>query len=1360
MKPSVLLIVWLLSLAVATPNQLLHRIYVDSQSGANNVSCWEGGYSNPCLSLNLAFKGAQHFNHSIAIFLQPGQHQLCDEIHLNNISQLAIVGNGSEGEVVIYCPPYNLISPGLVFRESENIEIQNVSITGCGSTQNWNSRDGEIALFVWNSRNISLFQVQINSSFLTGVVLYNVAGVVSVISSRFVGNGQAIKNHPDDCTICYGGNGLAILSSMNYTRFIIKNSLFSNNAAKDGFQNFLVPDSNIDESFSLGRGGGLSVVFIEGASNNIVQLSGVTLENNTATYGGGLYLALHGNASMNSVIMDDCNVINNGAVIFHRYDPYCSPISGGGMFVLFLTTEMRLSRNNTISIFSSRFKSNVADYGGGFSIQVLDRQDIKLPFEPTNRLTFINCTFSNNLAFQGSSAFFYQDRNRCVNTMIAETAFSDGLCISDSSIFSQFMSTSSCSGNVYLYQFDIIFNDTIVLRDNGLSGLTMSSSHVELLPGTQLHFINNTALEGAGLHLVDCSAVIVSNNSTIYFDSNNAVSKGGAIYAENCGIPLTGGGHCFIRHVNTSLHPDNWEAEFIFTNNKASEMNNSIYVNSPNPCFWSDHSVTFCWTGWDYTENSESDEKCDRNQLKSDAAHVDTSPVFSGGTDTVTVFPGETINLTSIIVTDDWYRNIRHEVSLIVQVLSGPVLLDYYNPSGVHYETPRQNLTLSPGEIRNIILLADCSNNDAYYEEKLVLSVGPPRLSGIINVHFKSCEEATPFNGTYCSTHYGCLQRIQGYVGCGNCDSFLRGTFINSSCPYLSDICIQSSACMSVDGTSGLLYNGPCPVSYKNTEDLSTDSPYIRVPLRSLSSKDENLNQLICAPHREGILCGRCDDGFGVAYNSPDFICTSCKSYAGGANFLFLGILPVFVMMTILAVLHINLSDGYLNGFILYSQLVTLQFPGLGYPSWVFSDGVYSTLDLSFRTNAVFSSVYSIWNLNFLTVYPPFCIRFVDTALKVLALQYVVAFCPLVFIMVSYIWIQLYSRGYKVVVCITRPVHQTLARFWQKFGIQPSLIDTYAGLLVLSFMRFLAVSIKVLQYTFVVQNNSGESVIAFYYDANIPYFGWSHALLGVFAILCLLVFVFPLIFILLFYHLKIFQKCLSCCKLDRPGLTALMDSCQGCFKNSASDNEERRYFAGIYLFFRLYIGLFLIGIPIAPVLFNNSAGLNFSPILIVEAGWSFLLAGLILLLRPYKKTIHNVIDFFLLFYMTMIAIVSFVSKNLSSVAGHFMIYLPALVLLFYLLYKLMKLCYACCKCKRSHQLLISEQPPINNVEQPENSVQHDPNSPLHVPAVTHSSLALSDYVPDDMFADRLLKPAGYREEHCTRYQAIVDSTNK
>ena len=158
-----------------------------------------------------------------------------------------------------------------------------------------------------------------------------------------------------------------------------------------------------------------------------------------------------------------------------------------------------------------------------------------------------------------------------------------------------------------------------------------------------------------------------------------------------------------------------------------------------------------------------------------------------------------------------------------------------------------------------------------------------------------------------------------------------------------------------------------------------------------------------------------------------------------------------------------------------------------------------------------------------------------------------------------------------------------VARFWQKFKIQPSLIDTYAGLMLLSYMRFLATSAKLLKFTFVMKYDY-NSYAVFYYDANLSYFGWPHAAYGVLAILCLLVFVVTPTIVLLFYHLKSFQRCLTRCKLDRPGLHALVDAYQGCFKNSATDDSERRYFAGIYLLLRFcYVAFFIIPIVTDPL---------------------------------------------------------------------------------------------------------------------------------------------------------------------------------
>ena len=126
-------------------------------------------------------------------------------------------------------------------------------------------------------------------------------------------------------------------------------------------------------------------------------------------------------------------------------------------------------------------------------------------------------------------------------------------------------------------------------------------------------------------------------------------------------------------------------------------------------------------------------------------------------------------------------------------------------------------------------------------------------------------------------------------------------------------------------------------------------------------------------------------------------------------------------------------------------------------------------------------------------------------------------------------------------------------------------------------MRFLATSAKLLKFTTVQNIVTWENYAAYYYDANLSYFGLPHAVYGVLAILCLLVFVVTPTIVLLFYHLKSFQRCLTRCKLDKPGLHALVDAYQGCFKNSATDDSERRYFAGMSLLFRFcYVAFFII----------------------------------------------------------------------------------------------------------------------------------------------------------------------------------------
>ena len=438
--------------------------------------------------------------------------------------------------------------------------------------------------------------------------------------------------------------------------------------------------------------------------------------------------------------------------------------------------------------------------------------------------------------------------------------------------------------------------------------------------------------------------------------------------------------------------------------------------------------------------------------------------------------------------------------------------------------------------------------------------------------------------------------------------------------------------------------------------------------------------------------------------------------------------------MILTSFLHIKITDGSLSGFVLFSQMVTLQFPGLGYSSWVPSAAVAYCFEESQTIIADYYrqyflsipfAVYSIWNLNFLNLDPvPFCIPHIDTAAKAILLQYTTAACPLVFIVLTYTWIKCYNNGYRLVVYTTRPVHQLLARFWQKFKIQPSLIDTYAGLMLLSYMRFLATSVKLLKYTFVNMNDDVQNyTVAFYYDANLSYFGWPHAACGVLAILCLLVFVVTPTIVLLFYHLKSFQRCLTRCKLDRPGLQAVVDAYQGCFKNSATDDSERRYFAGIYLLLRLcYVAFFVTQLVTYPMI-----------MLTIATSLSGFMSLMIIILRPYKSFVHNVTNFMLMIFLIAYAFGTMASQVI------FIVYTPFLVLCFYLTYRLLKLFCVRIICKNK-----KERNTAGNERQPNRKRKtNQERAPLIVPVTT---VSVNNYIADDLYADRILNPDEYNEQ--------------
>ena len=293
---------------------------------------------------------------------------------------------------------------------------------------------------------------------------------------------------------------------------------------------------------------------------------------------------------------------------------------------------------------------------------------------------------------------------------------------------------------------------------------------------------------------------------------------------------------------------------------------------------------------------------------------------------------------------------------------------------------------------------------------------------------------------------------IDGYF-VGNAEDFTM--IIGHDCNYSLQLVEKDiNKCYSQQGIcSGQDYSGNCPPSYSQCVD----------------------NYCPCSKIRKGKLCGQCADGYSVAINSPYMSCVPCNSsttvYKGWALLIALEFIPITVMVAIIAVLNVNLNQGSLSGYIFLCQMITIPFPSVGYPSWLVSaNEIYN-----YYQPFIFSFLpLSIWNFGFIYYpshfsayfdeYTPLsiCISQFTTPLSYLLFWYVISFYPLMLALLTYCVIVMYDKGNRCVVCVVRPIHRLLARFWRLFGIQPSLSHTVASLYTLCFTQLAATSLKIL----------------------------------------------------------------------------------------------------------------------------------------------------------------------------------------------------------------------------------------------------------------------------------------------------------
>ena len=279
-------------------------IVVDDAHGVSNTTCCPStkGPRISCENLTLALECVLMLPPSmpVSVIVNEGTYVLTHDPYLTVFRQrsggFSLTGNCSvRGCVEIECEN----NAGLTFIKSDNILLQDLTMTGCGFPNNSTSRDFVLspvphfllvksALYFLLCWNITLARITVQQSDGCGVVMYSTMGINTITCSNFLQN----KHNQSDRYIhgggggvyiefafCYPGNASCFDGTSNipekYTSgstYVISESVFAENIAtvKEKYFTFTVPQKSNHHAF--GRGGGLSVFLKDSQPTILLEL--------------------------------------------------------------------------------------------------------------------------------------------------------------------------------------------------------------------------------------------------------------------------------------------------------------------------------------------------------------------------------------------------------------------------------------------------------------------------------------------------------------------------------------------------------------------------------------------------------------------------------------------------------------------------------------------------------------------------------------------------------------------------------------------------------------------------------------------------------------------------------------------------------------------------------------------------------------------------------------------------------------------------------------------------------------------------------------------------------------------------------
>ena len=496
-------------------------------------------------------------------------------------------------------------------------------------------------------------------------------------------------------------------------------------------------------------------------------------------------------------------------------------------------------------------------------------------------------------------------------------------------------------------------------------------------------------------------------------------------------------------------------------------------------------------------------------------------------------------------------------------------------------------------------------------------------------------------SNTGCSCHWHYPQ-----VMCGPDFPFLRFGF-----------------CMTYNNRTGATEYGACPyIAHYNTTTILGDVFFIQMP-----SNVSLLNEFMCGPlNREGPLCAKCKDGYGIALYSYTLECSKCWGHGyGWVLYYFLELFPITVMYFLVVTFHIRATSSPLSALVFISQIVVYTIR-LNVPFHMYIEN--EVTGFPYVALKVLLVLCGIWSLDFFrSVVPPFCVSNNITSVHALALEYLVAFYPIFLILITYVCIKLHDNNFRPIVWLWKPFHRYFVHFRRRWDSTASIINAFTTFLLLSFSKILFVSFTLLHVsTALYRYVDLQYKCALYYDSTVVCQTLEFALFSAIAYCVLVTFIISPTILLILYPTRLFRKCVSCCGFRRwHALHIFVESFQGQYKDGTNGTRDFRMVSASFLFLRILILFLFLN---HHRLFTHTSELQGLLLACVTCLYAIT--------RPYKLNLMNNVDIVILFLLEILILVTSTSGSLLLayiiLATTLLLLIPHMILIFYICHKIAK----------------------------------------------------------------------------------------